>query len=343
MDSGLVDHLPPEPSRTATLQHRLVALSDLSSSKLRPPPALIEGLILSRTLVQIAAAPYVGKSLLMQAIMLALDTGLPLMGKFPVPKRCSSLYLAFDAREWDYVQQNAKLRRGLSLSPSESAQLTSYFKFKQPKWKLTSLEVRQHLKDLYGELGFGVLFLDTFRRFHTLNQNDDRDMAAFMELLMEVQRDCGNCTIIFSNHTRKPVFGPAADPNYEARGSTEISAAVDFNLVLRRKGSAIHLELPKGRGAATDDLDSVAFTLTYGGTTDEPSVTLSPHSTPEAHSLVREAAQGVGGNEVARSELVAWLGAKGHVHPERLVTTGLQWLKRHDQAIQIKQGTWRIK
>jgi AAA domain-containing protein len=324
-------------------QHKLIAVSDLATGSLRPPPSLLDGFLLDRTITQIASTPYTGKSILMLAIMLALDTGIPLMGRFPIPKRKPSLFLAFDGRHWDYVQLINKLARGMGLSQEEISRVQSYVKFRRPGWKLTSPEIREHLKAIHGELGFGVLFLDTFRRFHTLNQNDDREMASFMETLIELSDDL-KIAIIFSNHTAKPTeANRGGDANYSARGSTEISAAVDFNLVLRKRAKGIiRLDLPKGRGASSDDLDSLDFSLVYGGTADAPSVSLVPLNNTAAHDTLRHAWENLGKAEITRAQLIDWAIAAGHDKAPRLVDTGMSWLRRHNQIKQVEHGRWQL-
>jgi len=322
----------------------LVSLADLSTSILRPPPSLIDGLLLDRTLTQISAPPAVGKSLLMQAMMISLDTQVPLMSKFPIPKRKSTLYLAFDARPWDYVQQTAKLIRGLGLGKDEWSRMQSYFKFKDPKWKLTSPAIQQHLKAWHGDLGYGVLMLDTFRRFHQLNQNDDRDMASFMEVLIGLCDDL-KIALIFSNHERKPTEGSrGADANYSARGSTEIPAAVDFNLVLHKRGKGVRLHLPKGRGAAPDDLDHTDFTITYGGTPEAPAVTLVPvDASGQTHqAIVSQLVEGFHLGNFSRAQLVETLAQAGHQRPERIADTGIAWLHRNKRITSTGRGTWRL-
>lgn len=320
----------------------LIALSDLASGRLRPPPALLEGFLLDRTITQVSSAPYTGKSLLLAAIMLSLDTGLPLLGRFQVPKRKSVLFLGSDAPTWDYAQVAVKLIRGLGLTADQCSKLQSHVKYNSG-WKLTSPDVQKHLKSLHSDIGFGVLMLDTFRRFHPLNQNDDREMAAFMELLKGLRDDL-NIAIIFTNHERKPSDSTrGSDPNYSARGSTEISAAVDFNLVLqKRPKQGIRLHLPKGRGAAPDDLDALDFQITYGGTEQNPSLTLEPvEQSPGSHQLVLRIA-GTLDVPFSRSALVEGIAKEGHERPSRIADTGIAWLQRNHRIISTGRGQWKL-
>ena len=81
-----------------------------------------------------------------------------------------------------------------------------------------------------------VLFLDSYTRFHRINENDAGAVADVNARFASIIEDYG-CAIVLLDHTRKPSPLAANDePANRLRGSSEKRAFVDAALALEAKG-----------------------------------------------------------------------------------------------------------
>lgn len=222
-------------------------LSELAKGSMKSPPPLFGGLILDNSLTMVTAPPYVGKSLLLASMAVSLDSGAPLLGRYPPAEDKRVLVVAQDAPMWDYGQQFAKVVRGMGIDDATIELLdTRLVLCKDVNIMEPSFIVDfESWVDAYDP---NVIIFDAFWTIHNLDENSNSQMAAVMHRL-KFLRDKYGVAVIFSHHMKKPIAGVGeTHVNYTHRGASTIAAAIDFNLVLKRNKQRVMLNIAKGRG-----------------------------------------------------------------------------------------------
>ena len=197
----------------------------------------------------ISAPPYTGKSLVLGAMMLSLDFGLPLFGKLPPQGARKVLAFLQDAPPWDYAEQIRKLSRGMNLTDDlvELSELNVYFgKQDGSAHRITDSETYEKI-ELHKP---DVIIFDAFWTTHDFNELDKVQMKPVMQLYKGL-RDRGH-SVIFTHHDKKPQQDSQGTPLvYRSSGSHVISAACDNQLFLsRRAGGKIAIQAGKARGGS---------------------------------------------------------------------------------------------
>ncbi len=223
-------------------------INQLASGLISKPPPLFTDFILDRTLTMVSGPPHTGKSMLMLAMVIALDSQLPLLGKFHPKEVKRTLAFLQDAPTWDYAEQVRKLCRGYGLTKDQMELLESTLVVNRGV-HFTDPKFLDQLKMAKAEHNFDVLCLDAFWTMHGMGNINDSTQAGHAMNMLKRFRDEFGVAVIFNHHERKPSQTDAGmNRNYAAAGSFVISAAVDFNIPVSRKGKKIKLELPKARG-----------------------------------------------------------------------------------------------
>jgi len=229
-------------------QHGVFELHKLAMGDIQPPPPLFSELLLDKSLTMISAPPYTGKSLLLAAMIVSLDTCLPLFGRFSPPSVKRTLAFLQDATTWDYAEQFRKVIRGYGLSREQIELLEANLIINRDV-DITEPDFLTKLEAWKEEFPFEVIVFDAFWTIHGMNENDKAQMAFVMRRLKKIRDDFG-VAVVFSHHDRK--IGAAdysvLNANYRASGSHVISAAVDFHFNLKRVANKITIETPKSRG-----------------------------------------------------------------------------------------------
>lgn len=219
---------------------RLVELT-----KLPPPPFLFQDFIRDKSVTQIAADPYTGKSMLMLYMALCLDYQLPLFGKFAALRPHKVLYIGPDSPEWDYGGQTLKIMRGMGLTPA-AREMCGVDIHTHQDIDITNAELLQSIEDYWQEEHFTVLFIDTLLDVHPYNPNDAQMMKLVMKTLKGL-RDRYGCAVVFANHI--PKFTGVERVNIQQHaGSFKIAGSSDFQLLLKKKAQRVYLGWGKQRG-----------------------------------------------------------------------------------------------
>lgn len=254
-------------------------VSDLIATPYSRPPFLIDGLALQRATHLITGKPGSGKTMFLLHLMHALDTQTPVLGCRATQGTHKCLFVGADAPQWYYHMQVNLLWNGLltaaSLSSTTStptsgqpivptslalfptAKLTDASFLGLPPEKNASRLVR-FLDSIIEDEQIDVVFFDTLRRFHHLNERDDQHAAMFMEWL-KYWRDKHQLTIFFAHHERKPSPLAPDTGTDRARGSTEWTAGFDAHLSItkNRKLNRYHIDCAKIRGFPEEDLQDL--------------------------------------------------------------------------------------
>lgn len=314
------------------------ALSDLASGQVLPPPALFGDLVLDDTLTMISAPPYSGKSLLLAAMVVSLDSGLPLFGKFAPNGVKKVLALLQDAPTWDYAEQFRKIIRGYGLVKEQRELLDTHLIINRGL-QLTDPEFMTQLRIWFTHSPFDVLCLDALWTFHSLNENDNSQMAFVMGTLKRIRNEFG-CAVIFTHHTAKlRAEDQGMDANYRARGATVIPASVDFHFAMKRIGPRIMLQMPKGRGADVEQL--IHFDITE---VDHPEGVALKLDAPKPEATRQGKVLDYLKENRKREDLVAYMKAAENMTEARArkaVDNDLRLLRSLGKIARVGYGIWK--
>lgn len=314
-------------------------LAEIADGRIMPPPPLFSGFLLDNTLTMISAPPFVGKSLLLGAMAISLDSGRPLFGKHAPAEDKRVVMIAQDAPTWDYAGQLNKLIRGFGLTKEETSALETLLVVNQGV-QVTDSDFFEQLAAIHEKTDFNVLILDAFWTIHSLNEVDNSQMGLVMGRLKRI-REMYGCAVLFAHHERKPIGGDVpANANYRARGASVIPASVDFNMSLHRTGSRVRIQMAKGRGA--DDEGLIFYDIKDVDHSDGPAIKLEAVSMNNTRlgEVLDFIAQ-----ERKRAEVVEFIKSK---YPEmtqakaaKAADNDLRLLRANRKADQVRYGVWK--
>ena len=315
------------------------SLGEIASGKVLPPPPLFSGLLLDNTLTMVTAPPFTGKSMLLAAMAVSLDSGLPLMGRFAPAEGKRVLAFLQDAPTWDYAEQLGKVVRGYGLTKEQQALLETRLVLNRGV-QLTDPKFLPMVEEWHKTEPFDVLLLDAFWTLHGLNENDNSQMGYVIGALKRM-REWG-LSIIFTHHDRKPTLADSGmNANYRARGATVISAGVDFHVILRRVRDRVQIILPKARGGMESLL---YYDMKDTNHPDGPAVALVTTNLEDTRQgfVLKQLANG----PQTRAQLIAAMwkenGDMTRGKVERAVDNDLQLLRSVGKVQNVRHGVWSL-
>ncbi len=195
---------------------------------------LLADLFLAGAAGILGGAPKTGKSFFALELAIAVASGTPAAGRFPVATPGPVLLLAAEDPPAVVVQRLAALAaardHALATLPVE-----------------VIVEPGVRLPDGLDRLGATVaqcqprlLILDPLIRLHRADENSAPEMAGVLDGLRALAR-ATDCAVLLVHHTRKAPAGGV--PGHGLRGSSDLHAFGDTNLYLRRLASDGPLEL----------------------------------------------------------------------------------------------------
>jgi hypothetical protein len=214
----------------------------------QPRRWLVEGLWGASAVGFIGAPPKSCKSFLGLELAVAVASGTPALGTYPVLEPGPALvYLAEDTLV-DVRQRVAGLTRHRSL---DLQQLPLHV-ITAPRLRLDRVVDRQKLFETVGQLRPRLLLLDPLVRLHSVDENHASEIAQLLSGLRQLQRSC-DVAIVLVHHTRK--FVPAGTQAGQGlRGSTDLHAFGDSNLYLRRVRDDLVLSMEHRAAAAPEPI-----------------------------------------------------------------------------------------
>src|SRR5206468_7554728 len=105
----------PELLEEAAKRFEILSDRDMLEQFAQPVTMLIEDLVEMRAVAMLSGSWGTGKTALLMAIGIAVSTGSPLAGRFPVTKSGRVLFIGAERSPRQYWKQYAKLLRGLGL------------------------------------------------------------------------------------------------------------------------------------------------------------------------------------------------------------------------------------
>jgi hypothetical protein len=190
----------------------------------------------------VAGAPKTCKTWLAAELALAVGTGLPALGRFPV--RRTGPVLFFGAED----DQPALRTRFEALARARGARLEDAHVYLLDVAELR-IDLREHVARLertIERLSPVLVVLDPFVRIARVDENSATEVSAVLGSLRTIQRQNGTA-ILLAHHMRK---SPAGHLGYQLRGSGDFAAWYDSGLYLARRDGDLVLTI-EHRGAPT--------------------------------------------------------------------------------------------
>jgi hypothetical protein len=190
---------------------------------------LIEGLWAAEGVGCIGGLPKVGKTWLALEMAVAVASGRPCLGRFPVTNPGNVLLFCAEDAAHDVRTRAAGIAkvRGADFDRLAVGWIGS------PELHLDDLVHRQRLRRTIFELRPRLLILDPLVRLHRGDENSALAISELLGVLRSLQRDL-HVAVVLVHHVRK---SGASEPGTALRGSGDLHAWGDSNLyVVRRDG-----------------------------------------------------------------------------------------------------------
>jgi len=198
------------------------------------PRWLVEELWGEEAVGIIGGEPKCGKSFLALGLAVAVASGRPCLGRFPV--HATGRVLVFAAEDAPVILRS-RLQQTCAHFDLELKHL-DLWALATPTLRLDCSEHCQRLEQTVAELHPSLLILDPFVRLHRVDENVSAAVVPLLAFLRDLQRRY-HLAIAVVHHARK---GAAhLRPGQALRGSSEFHAWADSSLHLRRKGDTILL------------------------------------------------------------------------------------------------------
>lgn len=232
---------------------------------------LVEELWAEQAVGIVGGEPKCCKSFLALELALAVASGTPCLGRFPVPRPGGVLlFAAEDALH--VVRERAEAlarRRRLDLGALPLDVITT------PIVRLDREADRRALQEAVDKLRPRLLVLDPFVRLHRIDENVASEVAPLLAFLRQLERDF-QTAVLLVHHARKGASHSRA--GQALRGSSELHAWGDSNLYMRRSAKGLELTIEHRAAAAgpTRALELVVEADTLGLEFVEPNAAATP-------------------------------------------------------------------
>lgn len=221
----------PEPESRPL---HVLRVADLPPEPLDRPAWLIDEIWADEAVGVIGGAPKCCKTYLALEMALAVASGRPCLGRFPVPVPGPVLLFA---AEDSPLQVRARL---LGLAQARGVDFTSL-----PVFLILAEQLRLDLEQDKARLAAAIedhrprlLILDPFVRLHRLDENSAMEVSALLADLRALQRRF-HLAVLLVHHTRKA--NGESSGGQALRGSSDLHAWGDSNLYLGRSQDKLRL------------------------------------------------------------------------------------------------------
>jgi len=201
------------------------------------PAWLVDNLWAEQAVGFIGGTPNSGKTWLALELAVAVASGLPCLGRFPVRQRGHVLMYAAEDSAETIKHRTAGIAKARGVDDFERLAIGL---ITEPCLRLDHTEHQQRLAATLERLKPKLLVLDPLVRLHHSDENSAGDIAFLLDGLRQLQRRHA-VAVVLVHHVRKAT---ADQPGQALRGSGDLHAWSDSNLyLLRQKGRlALHAE-----------------------------------------------------------------------------------------------------
>jgi RecA-family ATPase len=278
-------------------------------------PWLIRGLWGREAVGFVGGTPKSLKTWMALEMCVAVASGSPCLGRFPVTQKGPVLlYAAEDAAEDIHHRVF-----GIALARKLDFQHLAVGLITEPILRLDLPEHQQRLADTVAKIKPRLLVLDPLVRLHRGDENSASDVSGLLGFLRLLQRE-HHLAIVLVHHIRK---ANASQPGQALRGSGDLHAWSDSNLYLLHHRDRLELHVEHRSQPAPQPLvvrldDDPAHILVEGAV-DASEPELGPlHKNvldavahgPMTRTALRDA---VGVRNETLGEALTWLEARGHL------------------------------
>jgi hypothetical protein len=215
------------------------------------PAWLVESLWARQAVGVLGGAPKCCKTYLALEIALAVASGTPCLGHFPVPDPGPVLLFAAE----DAPQQVHARLRGLAQARGVDFAALPIFLILAEQLRLDLEHDQQRLAETVEQHLPRLLILDPFVRLHRLDENSAREISSLLAALRALQRRHA-LAVLLVHHTRK---NNGQTSGQDLRGSGDLHAWGDSNLYLRKANDQLRLTVEHRAACAPEP---IALTLT---------------------------------------------------------------------------------
>lgn len=228
---------------------------------------LIDGLIPAGCLAIMAGESGIGKSWLALDLAVAVATGTPVWGRFPVKRPGPVLYVD-EENPKDLVKERLTSligARGLG----GAKELPISFLIRR-RVRLDLPDRLEILRQIVSDLSPCLIIFDSFPRLHELDDNSGQDVTRLMHALDSLRDSDPARVFLTVHHFRK--LSHINTLTQRLKGNPETLYAADIYLACRRNGADIIVDIPKLRhtkeppsfSVCMEELNGIRFTATEG-------------------------------------------------------------------------------
>lgn len=298
----------------------VVRAADITAPEQTTPAWLIEHLWSRGAVGVIGGAPKCGKSWLALELAVAVASGRPCLGRFPVPAPGPVLLYAAEDTPLHVRQRTQQLCQARA-APFDTLDLGLIL---EPGLRIDRPQDINRLRATLALRQPRLLILDPYVRLQAADENNATEVAAILATLRQLSRSF-SLALLLVHHARK---SPGNSAGQALRGSSDFHAWGDSNLYLRRRAQELTLTIEHRAAPAPPPL---TLTLTdnplrleirdaqsappSGNTSLERRLLAALHHGPRHLDQLRAA---VGARKQSVAHTLRTLEATGHVirHPD---------------------------
>jgi hypothetical protein len=190
---------------------------------------LIDGLWAKEAVGILGGEPKCCKTFLALELAVAVATGTPCLGTYPVKKAGKVLLYAAE----DSLTDVRRRLEGLSARTQVPLEKLDILVITEPVLRVDLQEDRRRLEEAVSRVKPSLVVLDPFVRLHRVDENVSAQVVPLLAFLRKLQRENGTAVLVV-HHARKGAG--RARQGQALRGTSEFHGWGDSNLYLRRNG-----------------------------------------------------------------------------------------------------------
>lgn len=233
----------PDPAQEVDLTTQLVrSVKDvrelLNAGESSEGQWLVDRLVPQNSITSIIGEPTAGKSFIGLQLAYAVASGQPLFGEFTT-RQGNVLIISKEDNAWLTGRRAAKL--------GYSADLPIYYTTHQD-WVFSSSMIDPALDEIIRTKHIQLIIIDSFRRVFAGDENSSGEVSIIHRSFKRITDQ--NLAVIFIHHQGKASYQNSV---FQGRGSSDITAMVDYQYDLHKKDNEIRIVQSKAR--YTEQLD----------------------------------------------------------------------------------------
>jgi len=200
-----------------------------------PTPAwLVDELWADQAVGFIAGTPKSAKTWLALELAVAVASGQPCLGRYPVRQRGHVLLYAAEDTAAAIKHRTIGIAKARGIPDIERLAVGLII---EHQLRLDAPKHQERLDATVHKLRPRLLILDPLVRLHRSDENSSADISLLLDFLRQIQRRHA-CAVVLVHHVRK---SPAGQPGQALRGSGDLHAWSDSSLYLLRRNGSLQL------------------------------------------------------------------------------------------------------